>query len=45
MRIVVLAGGYSPERYVSFASGAMVTEALRSQGHEVALIDSYIGLR
>lgn len=41
MKIVVLAGGYSPERHVSLTSGAMVTEALRGLGDTVALVDLY----
>ena len=44
MKIVVLAGGLSPERNVSLSSGAMVTEALRSRGHQAALVDMYFGL-
>lgn len=44
MRIVVLAGGLSPERNVSLSSGAMVAEALRGRGHRVALIDLFFGL-
>lgn len=44
MRIVVLAGGLSPERNVSLSSGVMVAEALRSRGHRVALVDLYFGL-
>lgn len=44
MKIVVLAGGLSPERNVSLSSGAMITHALRGLGHEVALIDLYFGL-
>ena len=44
MRIVVLAGGLSPERNVSLSSGVMVTEALRSRGHRAALVDLYFGL-
>ena len=39
MKIVVLAGGLSPERNVSLSSGVMVAEALRSRGHRVALVD------
>ena len=31
MKIVVLAGGLSPERNVSLSSGAMVSEALRER--------------
>lgn len=44
MRIVVLAGGLSDERNVSLSSGTMVAEALRGRGHEVALVDMYLGL-
>ena len=44
MKIVVLAGGLSPERNVSLSSGVMVAEALRSRGHRVALIDLFFGL-
>ena len=44
MKIVVLAGGLSPERNVSLSSGAMVCEALRSKGHKVALVDLFFGV-
>ncbi|USF25534.1 D-alanine--D-alanine ligase [Firmicutes bacterium ASF500] len=44
MRILVLAGGLSPERNVSLSSGAMVCEALRKRGHQVALMDLFFGL-
>ena len=44
MKIVVLAGGLSPERNVSLSSGAMVAQALRSRGHQAALIDMFFGL-
>ena len=44
MKIVVLAGGLSPERNVSLSSGAMVCEALRSKGHQVALVDLFFGM-
>ena len=44
MKIVVLAGGLSPERNVSLSSGAMVCEALRSKGHKVALMDLFFGV-
>lgn len=44
MKIVVLAGGLSPERNVSLSSGTMVAEALRSLGHQAALVDMYFGL-
>ncbi len=43
MKIVVLAGGLSPERNVSLSSGAMVSQALRSRGHQVALMDLFFG--
>ncbi len=43
MKIVVLAGGFSPEREVSLSSGAMITNALIKNGHEVFLLDSYLG--
>ena len=45
MKIVVLAGGLSPERNVSLSSGCMVCAALRERGHEAALIDMYLGDR
>lgn len=44
MKIVVLAGGRSTERNVSLSSGAKVANALRSKGHEVALVDLFLGL-
>ena len=43
MKIVVLAGGYSPERDVSLSSGSLIANALIENGHSVALIDLYIG--
>lgn len=43
MKIVVLAGGLSPEREVSLSSGAMITNALMESGHEVYLLDSWLG--
>ena len=45
MKIVVLAGGLSPERNVSLSTGTMVAEALTSLGHEVALVDMYFGVK
>ncbi len=44
MKIVVLAGGLSPERNVSLSTGTMVTGALRSLGHQAALVDLFFGL-
>jgi len=44
MKIVVLAGGLSPERNVSRSTGAKVCGALRERGHQVALVDLFFGL-
>lgn len=44
MDIVVLVGGYSNERNVSFSSGAMIANALRKNGHNVALVDAFMGV-
>ncbi len=44
MRIVVLAGGLSPERNVSLSSGTMITEALCRLGHQAVLVDQFLGL-
>lgn len=43
MNIVVLAGGLSSERDVSFQTGAMVAEALREKGHNALLLDVFLG--
>lgn len=43
MDIVVLAGGLSAERDVSFQTGAMVAKALRENGHRVILTDVFMG--
>ena len=43
MKIVVLAGGLSTERVVSFKTGEMVTKALRENGHQVILLDVFMG--
>lgn len=43
MDIVVLAGGLSTERDVSFATGDMVSKALRRNGHRVILLDVFMG--
>jgi len=45
MKIVVLAGGLSPERDVSLSSGSMVANALIKNGHEVLLVDAFLGLK
>ncbi|KRM60184.1 D-alanine--D-alanine ligase family protein [Secundilactobacillus malefermentans] len=44
MKIVVLAGGRSSERNVSLSSSAKVANALRSKGHQVAMIDLFLGI-
>ena len=44
MKIVVLAGGLSPERNVSLSSGTLIAQALERLGHQTALVDMYFGL-
>lgn len=43
MNIVVLAGGISTERDVSLVTGRGVYNALRKNGHNVVLLDVYLG--
>ena len=43
MKIVVLAGGLSSERDVSLSSGSMVYQALKKNGHQVIMLDVYLG--
>ncbi len=43
MRITVLTGGTSAERDVAIASAVQVVGALRSRGHEVAVVDTARG--
>lgn len=43
MKIVVLAGGLSTERDVSLSTGSMVSNALRRKGHQVLLLDVFMG--
>lgn len=45
LRIAVLAGGLSPERDVSLASGALIARALIDGGYDVALADVYMGIK
>lgn len=45
MDIVVLAGGLSTERDVSFKTGDMVAKALRENGHRVVLLDVFMGYK
>jgi len=44
LKIVVLAGGLSPEREVSLTSGSLIANALIENGHRVLLLDVYEGL-
>lgn len=44
MKIVVLAGGLSPERQVSLVSGENICRALRGAGHRAVLVDMFLGL-
>lgn len=44
MKIVVLAGGYSPEREVSLTSGSLIANALIENRHRVLLLDVYEGI-
>ena len=44
MKIVVLAGGLSPERQVALTSGTGVCKALREKGHKAVLVDMFLGL-
>lgn len=43
MKIVVLAGGISTERDVSLVSGTMIYKALCKNGHQVMMLDVYLG--
>ena len=43
MKIVVLAGGTSTERDVSLITGKMVYQALCTKGHQVVLLDVFLG--
>jgi len=43
MKVVVLAGGNSSERDVSLGSGKMIYQALVKKGHQVILLDVYLG--
>ena len=44
MKIVVLCGGLSTERNISFLSGTKVCRALRKKGHQAVLVDLFMGL-
>lgn len=43
MKIVVAAGGLSPERDVSLSSGSLIANALIDAGHSVCMVDLYTG--
>ena len=43
MKVVVLAGGISTERDVSLCSGRQVYNALKKNGHNVILLDVFLG--
>ncbi len=43
MKIVVLNGGISTERDVSLVSGTQIYKALKSKGHDVVLLDVFLG--
>lgn len=43
MKIVVLAGGISTERDVSFSSGKQIYKALKENGHDAIMLDVYLG--
>ncbi|MGN0453391.1 MAG: D-alanine--D-alanine ligase [Ruminococcus sp.] len=43
MKIAVLSGGLSTERDVAISSGKKISEALRSKGHKVVLLDVFMG--
>ena len=43
LKIAVLSGGLSTERDVSITSGSLVSKALRERGHQVVLLDVYMG--
>jgi D-alanine-D-alanine ligase len=43
MKLVVLAGGTSTERDVSLSTGSMIYKALKNKGHQVILLDVYLG--
>lgn len=44
MNIVVLCGGLSTERKISFSSGTKICAALRKKGHRAVLVDLFLGL-
>ena len=45
MKITVLCGGTSTERDVSLTSGSLICKALKEKGHEVILLDVFLGIK
>ena len=45
MKIAVLAGGISTERDVSLSSGDKIYKALKQNGHDVVLLDVFLGIQ
>lgn len=45
MKIIILAGGLSPEREVSLVSASQIAKALINKGHSVFILDLYKGLK
>lgn len=43
MKIAVITGGLSTERDVAISSGSRIADALRSKGHNVVLVDVFMG--
>ena len=43
MKIAVLCGGLSNERDVSISTGTGAARALREKGHQVVLMDLFLG--
>lgn len=44
MRILILAGGLSPEREVSLVSASQIAKALIKKGNQVCILDLYYGI-
>lgn len=44
MKVIVLAGGLSPERDVSLTSGSLIANSLIKSGYDVMLLDLYLGI-
>jgi D-alanine-D-alanine ligase len=44
LKILVLAGGLSTERFVSLSSGSLITAALKRRGYDTLMADLYVGV-